>query len=73
MISQGVCLVVIVVNLTSTWNKVDQTTLDRAKIRCQQLYPDSPCLKKFIKKPDNIYNAICSERRTEWLSQNMKK
>lgn len=29
--------------------------------RCVYYFPDSPCLKKFIKKEENDYWAICGK------------
>lgn len=47
-------------NWTNEWNKQDQWTLDNAKKRCGQLYPDAPCVKMFRKKDESTYNVICS-------------
>lgn len=48
-----------IVNTTDVWNEIDQTTLIRAKNRCSEIYPKSPCLKRFVKKEENVYTAIC--------------
>jgi hypothetical protein len=42
------------------WNKHDYQMLDRTKIRCGQLYPNSPCVKLFRKYDFQSYSAICS-------------
>lgn len=55
------CPVVIMVNLTALpWTELDNRNLVVAKSRCSELYPNSPCLKKFIKKDRGVYNAICT-------------
>lgn len=72
MIADGICIAVVIVNLTGIWNKQDQQTLDRAQTRCAQLYPEAPCLKKLIKKDESTYNAICGERQTKWMALNAK-
>lgn len=40
---------------------MDWTNFKTAIGRCRELYPNSPCLKVFIKKAENTYNAICGE------------
>lgn len=49
-----------IVNLTKQWTPQDQENLDFAKTRCGHFYPNSPCLKKFIKKETRTYSIICS-------------
>lgn len=58
-----ICAVTIIINLTLTWTPTDQATLNRAKMRCAEIYPDAPCLKKLVKKKELLYNAICGERK----------
>ena len=41
----------------------DNKVLERAKTRCSFYYPNSPCLKRFIKKDVNLYNAICGVKQ----------
>lgn len=48
-----------ILNYTDKWIYIDQESLDYGKKRCVQIYPDSPCLIKFIKKEENTYSAIC--------------
>lgn len=51
--------ITIVINHTHTWTDYDKTTLANAKNRCYTLYEDAPCLKKFIKKAELTYAAVC--------------
>jgi hypothetical protein len=44
------------------WNDFDQQTLNRAKKRCGQLYPKSPCVKKFFKTEEITYQVICGAK-----------
>ena len=60
-LSASSCPVTIVENRTSVWNEYDQETLDRATLRCKEIYPDAPCLKKFTKKDELAYAAICGK------------
>lgn len=50
-------------NWTKQWTDYDQKTLDHAKVRCSELYPEAPCLKLFRKKDSTTYNAICGEKK----------
>ncbi|NBO99773.1 MAG: hypothetical protein EBU90_06555 [Proteobacteria bacterium] len=54
-----ICQAVIVINSTTTWNANDQKALERASKRCEQVYKDAPCLKKFYKIEENRYSALC--------------
>lgn len=47
------------------WTKEDQENLQFNRGRCVQLYADAPCLKKFIKKGERHYWAICGEVSNE--------
>jgi hypothetical protein len=58
--SESRCGAFTVSNLTSTWVKRDQLALDRAKIGCGEKFKVERCLKKFIKKGEGRYYAICS-------------
>lgn len=49
-----------VVNKTSSWTSQDEKNLALAKNRCKYHYPNSPCLKKFIKKETRTYSIICA-------------
>lgn len=54
------CVIVLVINLTSLpFNQEDTKHLKLAVQRCHRLYNDAPCLKKFIKKGEREYQAIC--------------
>lgn len=55
------CPETIIENRTDEWNTQDMQTLVNAKKRCGEIYPDSPCLKKLIKKDSQTYNAICGK------------
>lgn len=38
----------------------DETaSLNHAKKRCAEIYPDSPCLKSFEKREEQVFWAIC--------------
>lgn len=37
----------------------DKQTFERAKVRCSQLYPESPCVKEFRETADKQYKVIC--------------
>jgi hypothetical protein len=55
------CPAIIIVNLSGQpWNDLDQKNLDVAKYRCAQIFPNSPCVKKFIKKEGRTYNVVCT-------------
>lgn len=56
------CIATILINLTNQpWNKHDLEVKDFASKRCVVHYQNSPCLKKFIKKDKQTYNAICTK------------
>lgn len=58
-----ICAVVLLINLSAEpWNKADKDNQDHATVRCGEKYPDSPCLKKFIKVEPLMYRAICGEK-----------
>lgn len=50
-------------NRTDTWNKQDSETLVHARMRCAEIYPDSPCVKLFIKKDEQTYNVVCGNNQ----------
>lgn len=41
------------------WNKDDAAMLRQAKVRCGELYEDSPCLKLIKKYGFNDYSVVC--------------
>lgn len=53
------CLTIKINKTAEPWNSFDNLSLNRAKSRCVVYYPQSPCLKKFIKKQPKHYLAIC--------------
>lgn len=59
------CPKTVIDNRTKIWNNQDQQTLNGAKQRCGQLFPDAPCLKLFRKKDATTYNAICGKEENE--------
>lgn len=58
-----ICVLTTIVNKTSTWTENDKKALKKAKVRCGQLYPDAPCLKRFVKLGENRYNALCGAKK----------
>lgn len=57
-----VCAAVIIINSSGlSWTKIDQKALNRATLVCKYEY--NLCLKKFIKKDFQKYNAICGESK----------
>lgn len=53
------CAATLIVNQTDTWTAVDRKAVEVAAKRCVQLYPDAPCLVKFVKLEEQRYNAYC--------------
>jgi hypothetical protein len=53
------CPETIIVNNTANWADIDKKALTIAQSRCKFYYESSPCLKKFIKREERIYWAIC--------------
>ena len=41
------------------WSDTDQRAYDTAQRRCQELYPRSPCVRKFIRYAQTRYGVIC--------------
>lgn len=57
------CALAILINLTQhPFNNTDLKHIVTAKSRCGQIYKDSPCLKKFIKREKKVYWAICGKK-----------
>jgi hypothetical protein len=48
-------------NTELAWDEADQKGLDTAKRNCKKWYPQSPCLKLFIKQGYHTYWAICGK------------
>lgn len=59
MLALVLCVAVQITNLTDSWTEVDALNLAVAERRCEELYPQSPCLKTFIKKEERVYHAVC--------------
>lgn len=56
------CGSVNMINQTNeSWNKFDKTVLQKAEIRCGEIYTDAPCVKKFYKRPEQSYWIVCGE------------
>ena len=56
----ALCSKTIIVNDSKhPWNSFDQKTLNRAKIRCGEIYPNSPCVKWFRKYNERDYQVVC--------------
>lgn len=53
------CATTKVVNHTKVWSKNDERALNGAKVRCGQIYPNSPCVRTFYKMEENRYRVIC--------------
>ncbi len=54
-----ICPQVKIENHTDVWTSYDQSVLDRSRIRCGEIYNDAPCVKRFIKKEEQLYNVVC--------------
>ncbi len=55
------CLATTIINFTSSWTKEDEKVLSRATYVCYIRY-DS-CLKKLIKKEEQLFHAICGRHQ----------
>ncbi len=44
------------------WNDFDRTSLHRAQAHCGTIYPNSPCVKRFIKYGQKDYAVVCSKK-----------
>jgi hypothetical protein len=49
-------------NQTPRWDPSDEKALIRANVRCGEIYPEAPCLKKFYKLDENRYSALCGAK-----------
>lgn len=47
------------------WLPEDIDNLTRARMRCPQIYKNSPCLTKFTKVEERVYRAICGRNNNE--------
>lgn len=55
-----ICPTTVQVNKTDEpWNDHDKKTLEFVKKRCEQIYPDAPCVKLFRKFDSQSYTVLC--------------
>lgn len=62
----AICAATIWINLTKDpWNAHDKKIYKRAVQVCgtDVRYKDSPCVAKFIKKPERTYNVLCGGKK----------
>lgn len=45
------------------WNDYDRSILDQFKVRCGQIYEDSPCVILFRKYGKQDYSIICGGKK----------
>lgn len=45
------------------WNDFDQQSLNVAKVRCGELYKQSPCVKLFRKWDEKDYTVLCGKEK----------
>lgn len=67
-----ICPIVLITNLSGEpINDRDRESFEHAKKRCAQIYPSSPCMKKFTKTKPLNYRVICGQGTTKiykaWL------
>lgn len=55
------CPPTMIINKTDVWTNEDQKVLAGTKVRCGEIYKDAPCVKKFIKKEELLYNVVCGK------------
>lgn len=56
------CAAPIMINKTDKeWNEQDYNHLAIAKKRCGQIYKNSACVKKFIKRTETDYSVVCGK------------
>ena len=59
-----ICAATIIVNLSGQpWTEFDNKSKKRAEHTCKKTYKD--CLKKFVKKEERHYLAICGGKKNE--------
>lgn len=44
------------------WNDFDYQHLEIAKKRCGEIYPNSVCVKQFIKRTESDFSVICGKK-----------
>lgn len=45
------------------WTSNDYDTIEIAKVRCGEIFPDAPCLIKFEKYAFQSYRTTCGKKR----------
>lgn len=70
-----ICAATLIFNTKSSWSQEDDKNLLQAQKRCEQIYPDAPCLVRFYKREPQVYWAVCGEApentrkmRVMWLN-----
>jgi len=58
-----ICTATILFGIRLPLNIDDRNALKTATQNCSKYYPEAPCLKKFIKKEELVYWAICGEKK----------
>jgi hypothetical protein len=57
-----ICIKPQIINISGLpWNNKDDLNFRVAFKRCSIKYPNSPCLKKFVKVRWDMYRAICGK------------
>jgi len=56
----GICPETRLIGFNTTPTIQEVKDLNQAKKRCNELYPDAPCLKSFEKREEQVFWAICS-------------
>lgn len=49
------------------WNSFDSVSLRTAVKRCGEIYRNSPCVKRFIKRGERDYSVVCGAPESEDL------
>lgn len=61
-----ICEMIILINCTTfAWNKHDYHIIERARVTCQNEYPNSPCIKRFVKRGERDYYVQCGQAKKE--------
>lgn len=61
MLISVTCLEPIVSNWTNTWTDRDKQVFTRSLVRCEEKFPNSPCLNTFTKKEEGAFSARCKD------------
>lgn len=49
------------IGFTAPLTAQETESLNHAKKRCEEIYPESPCLKSFEKREEQVFWAICGK------------